>query len=449
MGESSRRLHSLGDHESKDICKQLCLALRNAQVYGTSHAVTATSSSALFEALISILDRFAEIEWSLVEGRILINGEPCDLQTAQDLLAQRMQTSGIDSFSIKERVTRQELLAFVEALAGGKDVADVRNAFENITLNASVYARMREDDASAAASKVPTKEGAPPASSRASAAAPGVKSFDLDMDLDDLPDSDFYQGGDRPDATTLNTIHEYLAQQKIVRKKTSDMIGKLQEQSGNAAGMQTLRAEFLAGGGTSLDWEALLDAAGVVGEQDARTSAEDRDRSVHALLRQVEALTKRCESEQVDNATLSDSLEDIRNEIDALLDHTRQNASSLIDRLDADRDTVAEIEQQARAKGIGIHLSREELLASLAEINQELVQPLTTSSALLELLSSGRIGPVDGKQQKLVDTASKSLERLENLVQYLQMISGVPRELAPDQDLLRDAYRTAESRFDA
>jgi signal transduction histidine kinase len=106
--------------------------------------------------------------------------------------------------------------------------------------------------------------------------------------------------------------------------------------------------------------------------------------------------------------------------------------------VDADRDAVAALEQEARDRGVGLQLSREELLKSLAEINQELVQPLTVSSALLQMLKAGTAGTLSDAQRELVQTASEGMDRLERLIAYLQRISGFPVDISPDAGLLSE-----------
>ncbi len=449
MGTVPIRLFPLGEDEAKDLCKRLSLALRNAQVYGAAHAVTATSVGVLYDQIINLLDRYSEIEWSLADGRILINGVACDLQTAQDILIERMQASDMDCFRIREGLMRPELTQFTQALASGKFDEVRKTGCANITVEGSVYARVREgekEDASRGTGRS-DRDGAD-VQKRPSAKG-GVKSFDLDAVLGDLDAGD--QSGDQPAsgqrAEVDDQIQAFLQQKRVANEQMRKMQELVKGASSSSGGLTALQDRFLATGGSQREWLAFLAESGIPEAPSPSSTSASPDTAMHSLLRQMEALTQRCEEEQIDDQALSASLEMIRYEIDSLLTRTRRNANSLVERVDADRDTVAEIEQRARDSGVGIHLSREELLSSLAEINQELVQPLTTSTALLELLSSGRIGPVAEGQQEVVHTAVQSLERLETLIQYLQQISGVPRGLQPNRNLLDDVYgRTTSSK---
>jgi len=127
-----------------------------------------------------------------------------------------------------------------------------------------------------------------------------------------------------------------------------------------------------------------------------------------------------------------------------LASQTKGEVATLAEKVDADREAVAALEAEARAQGVGISLSREELLASLAEINQELAQPLTAASAIVEVLGKGNLGELTDAQQDALDVASQGMARLEKLVSYLSSISGDPETLTPDRAILDDAYAEQE-----
>jgi len=85
-------------------------------------------------------------------------------------------------------------------------------------------------------------------------------------------------------------------------------------------------------------------------------------------------------------------------------------------------------------------LSRTEILRILAEIAQEISQPLTIINGTVTLIRSLRAGPLSAPQGELLSMVSESGRRMEQLVSSLARIAGVPDELEPDQSILSAAY---------
>jgi signal transduction histidine kinase len=86
-------------------------------------------------------------------------------------------------------------------------------------------------------------------------------------------------------------------------------------------------------------------------------------------------------------------------------------------------------------------LTREELLTHYSEFAQEIAQPLTVCTGVLELFNSGRAGDLPESQRELLKMAAESLTRVNTLVEHLSAISGVPTTLAPNAQLLEKIYQ--------
>jgi signal transduction histidine kinase len=137
---------------------------------------------------------------------------------------------------------------------------------------------------------------------------------------------------------------------------------------------------------------------------------------------------------------MSSILDAIGSEVSRMMSQTGGQISRLADKVDADREVIAQVEQDARESGIGLNLSREELLESLAEINQELAQSLTVVSSVTDILCSEKIGSLTPAQKDVLEVASSGVAKINKLVSYLGNISGVPEQLTPDRALLDEAY---------
>ncbi len=83
-----------------------------------------------------------------------------------------------------------------------------------------------------------------------------------------------------------------------------------------------------------------------------------------------------------------------------------------------------------------------ELIALIAELAQELSQPLTIVNATIDIIR--RAPPAAGQedQNELLSMASDSGKRLAELVSRLVQIAGTPKTLSPDADRLKTIYQT-------
>ncbi|MEI8123107.1 MAG: histidine kinase dimerization/phospho-acceptor domain-containing protein, partial [bacterium] len=86
-------------------------------------------------------------------------------------------------------------------------------------------------------------------------------------------------------------------------------------------------------------------------------------------------------------------------------------------------------------------LSRHEILRILAEIAQEISQPLTIITGAITLIRSLRVGPLTAPQGELLSMISESGKRMEQLIRSLSGLAGIPDALEPDQAILSAAYR--------
>lgn len=448
MSVTGNSVFPLPDAESADLCKRMGLALGNAAMYGMSHAVTVNAQNAAYEMLVGLLDLYGEIEWGLLEDGLLINGKPVDAGrgTAQ-VLVEQLRRGGINNFAVCPPLERREFSTFLAIIsaeptsplvAEGVETAVVKADFKSIRVDKAVYERVgsqsaRKEPAAEADKPKPAGRG----ESRAGEAR-GEKArvFDLDSEFLSLDDAGLAGGGASvPGALdiTAQAAH-YLEQRNAIMRQHSEMVDMVRRCAEDPASLEELRKQLLDSGISLAEWRVLLAESGV------DTGAKRDDKTIARLLESVEELAAQRAGGDSSSPAMTHALEAIGREVDSLIQHTQGQASSLAQRVDADRGAVAEIERRARDSGVGLQLSREELLGSLAEINQELVQPLTTSSAMLQLLSAGKMGDLSDGQRDVLKMATEGMDRLEKLIAYLQRISGFPIELSPDHGLLSEVY---------
>ena len=111
-------------------------------------------------------------------------------------------------------------------------------------------------------------------------------------------------------------------------------------------------------------------------------------------------------------------------------DGTQRKISGLIEAFHADDERRVTDETSRRARH-----ARQRIRAVLAEIVQELCQPLSVISCSISMIAQERIGTVDKTQKSLLDLAAQSADRMKTLIDSLRQISGEPKTLQPDADI--------------
>jgi signal transduction histidine kinase len=73
-----------------------------------------------------------------------------------------------------------------------------------------------------------------------------------------------------------------------------------------------------------------------------------------------------------------------------------------------------------------------DLMDRLAELGQELLQPLTVINCVLNMLASGGTEVIPETSRDMVNLANESGNRMRDLMQRLLDIVGLPRSLTPE-----------------
>jgi len=179
-----------------------------------------------------------------------------------------------------------------------------------------------------------------------------------------------------------------------------------------------------------------------VSGQSAEQVPNESGSNLVSLLRDVAAILER--GGAFPNGLPQDvvgTLNRVRSALADMAVNSEHHISALAGQVDEDRQTIASIEHAARRRGIGLKLTRSDLIRRYAELNQEVLQPLTVSTGVIDLLSSGSAGTLTGAQRELLNMAAESVARVNQLVACMNRISGLPDSLTPDADVIADTYR--------
>jgi hypothetical protein len=176
-------------------------------------------------------------------------------------------------------------------------------------------------------------------------------------------------------------------------------------------------------------------------ESASQSTRRERAHALATMLRDAAAALDRDLAETGSTQEVSRALGRIREALSDMAAGSRHDITVLASEVDEDSKTIASIESAARRRGIGLKLTRGDLINRYAELNQEIVQPLTVSTGVIDLLQSGKSGELNDSQRELLKMAAEGVERVNQLVAYMNRISGLPSTYTPNADLISETYR--------
>ena len=181
-------------------------------------------------------------------------------------------------------------------------------------------------------------------------------------------------------------------------------------------------------------WGALLAAHGL-----KDTVAVAAAGILNPLLVQMEraAGDLAAQPEAAQREVLTRVLGEVQSQVGELVERTAQKIRKVTETILADEKIVAVVEAEAKKKGQGLRMTRKELLEMLAEVVQELCQPLAVITCSIDMIQGKMLGAVSDAQLEMLKLVAESTAKLQSLVDGLQKIAGVPETMTPDRELLK------------
>jgi len=375
---------------SISLLRSFGLLLQQAGMYGMKHNVTALALRESFDLLDSALAMYGPVEIGVSETTALVNASPVlSTDSAFRNFMSRVEIHKLGAILFSPEIDVEEFTVFIRlissssmalaqrgGLRGALDGAGLRS----VKLVNTEYKKVLEgkDAPPPPAPPPPT----PPPEDKTFSLGTGAEDGVLDLSLG-LAEASPTFASDKPDDGS----------------PASDLEANRRRRRENASKMA-----------------AMLRATAALIENEGALPAEIGQKQILA------------------------SIERILKTLEASTHETRIQVSKLAGQVEADRQTIASIESSARRRGIGFHLTRQELLEHYAEINQEMLQPATVSSGALDLLLSGKCGEMTTSQKEIIRLAFEGMGRVNQLIQYMNRISGLPDTLTPDKAVVRDSY---------
>lgn len=372
------KYNTLPSQTSTSLLRSLGMLVQQAGMYGMSHNVTTLAIREAFEQLESALALYGTIEMAVAGKTLLVNGMPLDSQEPSvHNFSSRIQMHKLGGVVFAPETNEEEFLIFTQLISSSTMALAQLGGMKNALDNAGLRSILSTTEAY---KKVSETEPEPPHKP----ILPKQQGT-LVLDLSEaLASAD-------PLGAFANTKPESTHEGELDALKQKRL-----ENATRLAAMLRATAALIETGGM---------LPGELGQQQILASIE-------RMLKVVEISSR----------------------------ETKNQIAKLAGQVDADRQTIASIESAARRRGVGFNLTRMELLAHYAEINQEMLQPVTVSSGVLDLLLSEKSGELTPSQKELIKLATESMQRVNQLVEFTTRISGLPDSFAPDKDLVKNSY---------
>jgi signal transduction histidine kinase len=225
---------------------------------------------------------------------------------------------------------------------------------------------------------------------------------------------------------------EYLRKRKLIQASEDRLLRYIARQ-GETINDSDLKTKLMEGGLSPWNWETLLLTSGTKSSaNNAQTEASQHIpefKHLHDMLAQL----AECFSDVNQNSSLTpDEIKGLITQVEErmgkLIENTRKRMEKLENQVshDASTQTIEGVEHTQKQ-------SRRQLLELIAEIVQELCQPLSVIQCSFDVLLTGQLDVVSPAQHELLSMASRGAKRLDLLIHDLVTIVGHPSDMVPKE----------------
>ena len=139
---------------------------------------------------------------------------------------------------------------------------------------------------------------------------------------------------------------------------------------------------------------------------------------------------------------MTSTMEQVNKEMDTLLESTEQKLTALVGEVLTEG---AEGDDELKEKQSRI-LTKRDVLRILAEIVQELFQPLSVVNCSIDMIVSKALGEITDSQVDMLKLAREGTTRIQVLIDDLNKISGLPETKTPDKKIMAFLYEDPDKK---
>jgi hypothetical protein len=237
-------------------------------------------------------------------------------------------------------------------------------------------------------------------------------------------------------------VSEYLGKRSAADKNEHRLLRFMKAKGFDQLSETELERRLTEGGLTLAGWYELLAKSGI------DPDSADNARSVPVVGRLAELLdhihasvhSKGAAGDAASPAVVKQTLLGIDEEVQRLVAKTKLKIEKLVQTARIDTPVVEEAERHVVKSGRRLEMPRRKLFETLAEIAQEICQPLAVIQCSLEMMAAGGLGPVSDGQSDMLKLSVESADKLKVLTDNLMSLSGLPSTLSPDAKIQEALY---------
>ncbi len=239
---------------------------------------------------------------------------------------------------------------------------------------------------------------------------------------------------------------EYMKKRKGIETAETKLLKFLKKSGLDEHGItEELKEKLLESGLSSDGWQELLTksvTAAAAATRRARETGGDETKVLSDLLAHVGELLDPARlgaDGQLPAQELTQTVNQVSQEVLQVTAQTEQKMAALEQKI-VEFMQPAPAGMSAAARTRRDAEARRAVFAMLAEIVQELCQPLSVVSSTVDMIKGGYLGAVTETQVEMLALASSSADRMKHLVDKLTEIAGFPSGTKPDADILKAVY---------
>lgn len=222
---------------------------------------------------------------------------------------------------------------------------------------------------------------------------------------------------------------EYRKKREALEKSEKRIAGFIRRKQETEFGQVDLRERLAESGMSFAEWSSVQADSRKTGKANEEAGAIERIAAVAAELRSVAEMAP-----GEATAKAMKAAEDAGRELTAVTDSLMNRIGDLVKQAREPEEPVRDRDKPTRRS------PKQKLLADLAEIAQELCQPLSVIVASLDMVASSHLGEVNECQISMLRLAAESAERMRKLVYSLMDMADVPKDLKPDRTVISQLY---------
>jgi len=242
---------------------------------------------------------------------------------------------------------------------------------------------------------------------------------------------------------------EYIRKKKAIEANENRIIRFIKNKGLDKVNDLDLKDRLIAGGLSTDGWRELLvksgsgggegGGGGGIGDADSLKAVGHLALLLNTMEHSVEDAHGKLAGEK--GKKMGEILAKVDSEVKQLVDRTKAKITNLVSSLREEEASEDETAKKGEKKKTKPSMPRKELLKILAEIVQELCQPLSVINCSIDMIKSSSLGEVSEQQKGMLDLASQSSDRLQQIIDKLLEISGMPVTLSPDKKIQDSLYR--------